>query len=60
MEVEERGERWPDFQMTDESGCHGDSANEEEIWDAGLADGHESYTQLHTHTEEIMTMRPAL
>lgn len=51
-----------DFQMTDESGCHGDSANEEEIWDAGLADGHESYTQphTHTHTEEIMTTRPAL
>lgn len=39
-----------DFQMTDESGCHGDSANEEEIWDAGLADGHESYT--HTHRKK--------
>lgn len=39
--------------MTDECGRHGDSANEVVIWDAGLADGHKSYTHTHIyiHTE---------
>lgn len=37
--------------MTDECGCHGDGANEAVIWGVEQADGRESLTRTHTHTQ---------